>query len=516
MQIFTKIWNLSRPQLVLSFYGDYTDSKVIREKIRRLIWKASESTKTWVITDGTKRGISGIASGAVKDFIQAYGEGQVEAIGIVPWKFISDNKIFIPDDYSGFSSVIFSSTAADDNKHFVLDPNLTQYIFVDTAKQLIPHYEYNFRASIELILKKWKLIPDDSPQILAEAPIQLCAFLSGGDESTLKAIYGTMQNTIPVVLLKETGRLADIITQCIEDTELGSKATYKKSISEGSTGTETFQLSPGNIKQTMEYYWDHITHPELSVLMIQEILEKTYLFSICEAEGEDEHGELDYHLLSLIMNPSIKENEKPDELNETLLSIAIALNRSDIARDKVFMEGVKWDNSKLVKHMNALLLSNKVQFICVFIEKGFLLSNYLTAERLQLLYTQSIHSDHPGETLINVIRAFVKIPDQISLYLIGRALRELVGRQYCPTYMAPHFFLITTGAPKAQIFENPATDLFIWALLTERATLADYFWTQVQDPLPAALFAALLLRRLAMNATSLVTREGMFQFSRYN
>lgn len=43
--------------------------------------------------------------------------------------------------------------------------------------------------------------------------------------------------------------------------------------------------------------------------------------------------------------------------------------------------------------MNALLLSNKVQFICVFIEKGFLLSNYLTAERLQLLYTQSIHSD---------------------------------------------------------------------------------------------------------------------------
>ncbi|CAH8467321.1 unnamed protein product [Schistosoma margrebowiei] len=514
MRIFTKVWNLSRPQLVLSFYGDHTDSKVIREKIRRLIWKASESTKTWVITDGTKRGISGIASGAVKDFIQAYGEGQVEAIGIVPWKFISDNKIFIPDDYSGFSSAIFSSTASDDNTHFVLDPNLTQYIFVDTAKQLIPHYEYNFRASIELILKKWKLIPDDSPQILAEAPIQLCAFLSGGDESTLKAIYGTMQNTIPVVLLKETGRLADIIIQCIEDTELGSKATYKKSISEGSTGTETFQLSPGNIKQTMEYYWDHITHPELSVLMIQEILEKTYLFSICEAEGEDEHGELDYHLLSLIMNPSIKENEKPDELNETLLSIAIALNRSDIARDKVFMEGVKWDNSKLVKHMNALLLSNKVQFICVFIEKGFLLSNYLTAERLQLLYTQSIHSDHPGETLINVIRAFVKIPDQISLYLIGRALRELVGRQYCPTYMAPHFFLITTGAPKAQIFENPATDLFIWALLTERATLADYFWTQVQDPLPAALFAALLLRRLAMNATSLVTREGMFQYSR--
>ncbi|TNN11803.1 Transient receptor potential cation channel subfamily M member 2, partial [Schistosoma japonicum] len=412
MTIFTKIWKLSRPQLILCFYGDYTDSAAIREKIRRLIWKVSESTKTWVITDGVKSGLSVVASGAVKDFIQAYGEGQVEAIGIVPWKFIADNCVFVPSDYS------------------------------------------------------------------------------------------------------ETGKLADIIIQCIEDTELGSKATYKRSISEGLIGTETFQLSPANIKQSMEYYWEQITHPELSVLMVQEILEKTYLFSICEAEGDDEHGELDYHLLSLIMNPSIKGNEKPDELNETLLSIAIALNRSDIARDKVFIEGVKWDDSKLVKHMNALLLSNKVQLIRVFIEKGFLLSNYLTAEILQLLYTQSIHTEHPGETLINVIRAFVKIPNHISLYLIGRALRELIGRQFDPTYIAPQFFLISTGAPKTQIFENPATDLFIWALLTERSELADYFWTQVQDPLPAALFAALLLRRLAMNATSLVTREAMFEYSR--
>lgn len=52
-------------------------------------------------------------------------------------------------------------------------------------------------------------------------------------------------------------------------------------------------------------------------------------------------------LLNIIYVLAIKENEKPDELNETLLSIAIALNRSDIARDKVFMEGVKWDVSKI-------------------------------------------------------------------------------------------------------------------------------------------------------------------------
>ncbi|CAH8453372.1 unnamed protein product [Heterobilharzia americana] len=214
------------------------------------------------------------------------------------------------------------------------------------------------------------------------------------------------------------------------------------------------------------------------------------------------------------MNPAIMENYKPDELNETLLSIAIAMNRSDIARDKVFIEGAKWDDSKLGKHMNALLLTNKVQLIGVFIEKGFSLTNYLTIEILQLLYTQSIHTENPGETLINVIRGFVKIPEKISLYLIGRALRELIGRQFDPTYMAPHFFVITSAAPKAQIFENPATDLFIWALLTERAELADYFWTQVQDPLPAALFGALILRRLAMNATSLVTREAMFEYSR--
>ncbi|CAH8453388.1 unnamed protein product [Heterobilharzia americana] len=169
-----------------------------------------------------------------------------------------------------FSSIILFG-CKETNNHFLLDSNLTQYIFVDTAKQPTQHYEYNYRTKIELALKKWQVSLDDSMQIIADAPIQICAFLSGGDESTLKAIYGTMQNTVPVVLLQDTGKLADIIIQCIEDTELGSKATYKKAISEGSSATEAFQLSPANIKQTMEYYWDQVKHPELSVLMVQEI-----------------------------------------------------------------------------------------------------------------------------------------------------------------------------------------------------------------------------------------------------
>nr|CAH8830372.1 unnamed protein product [Trichobilharzia regenti] len=514
INLFTKVWKLPRPQLILSFYGDYADAAHTRERIRRLIWKVSESTKTWVITDGMKSNLSVIASGAVRDYIQAYGEGQVECLGIVPWKFISDNKVFTTNSYSGCFPASFSSDATESKSHFILDPNPTHYIFVDTAKQATTHYEYNYRSKIELALKRWQVQSQDPEQILAEAPIQICAFLAGGDESTLKAVYGSMQNRIPIVLLRGTGKLADIITQCMEDTELGSKATYKKAISEGAKGIEGFQLSPANIRQTLEYYWDKVAHPELSVLMMQEILNKPFLFSVCETDHDDEAGELDYHLLSLLMNPAIMENYKADELNETLLSIAIAMNRGDIARDKVFIEGAKWDDAKLVKHMNALLLTNKVQLIRVFIEKGFSLSNYLNTDNLQLLYTKSVHSEHPGETLINVIRAFAKIPDKITLYLIGRALRELIGRQFSPTYMSPNFLLVTSAVPEAQLFENPATDLFIWSLLTERSELADYFWTLVQDPLPASLFAALILRRLAMNATSLVTREAMFQYSR--
>ncbi|VDQ07098.1 unnamed protein product [Trichobilharzia regenti] len=115
---------------------------------------------------------------------------------------------------------------------------------------------------------------------------------------------------------------------------------------------------------------------------------------------------------------------------------------------------------------------------------------------------------------MNSVLLQIEIPDKITLYLIGRALRELIGRQFSPTYMSPNFLLVTSAVPEAQLFENPATDLFIWSLLTERSELADYFWTLVQDPLPASLFAALILRRLAMNATSLVTREAMFQYSR--
>lgn len=55
--------------------------------------------------------------------------------------------------------------------------------------------------------------------------------------------------------------------------------------------------------------------------------------------------------------------------------------------------------------------------------------------------------------------------------------------------------------------------MFIWALLTERTEMSEYFWTQVEDPIPAALFAALLLRRLSLSTNSLVTRDEMLEYA---
>ncbi|OON14353.1 hypothetical protein X801_09856, partial [Opisthorchis viverrini] len=83
---FESVWSLQRPQLVLTFYGDEVSSSTVRESLRKLVWKASDSTLTWILTDGLQHGISPTVSEATKHYIEAYGLGLVESIGIVPWR----------------------------------------------------------------------------------------------------------------------------------------------------------------------------------------------------------------------------------------------------------------------------------------------------------------------------------------------------------------------------------------------------------------------------------------------
>ncbi|KAG5447154.1 Transient receptor putative cation channel sub M member 2 [Clonorchis sinensis] len=506
---FESVWSLQRPQLVLTFYGDEASSSTVKESLRKLVWKASDSTLTWILTDGLQRGISPTVSEATKHYIEAYGLGLVESIGIVPWRRVCCISNMSPDTYMGNPTAKYEMVEEDSVLHENLDANMTAYFFVDTEDRPARESTFMFRSKMETALRNWAVTESlGESQQLAQSKIQMCGILSGGDEGTLKSIHTSLSSGTPFVVLKETGGLASILCECIEDTEIGERNIRKKALTEGSRESAVFQLSPANIRETVMSHWEEVAQPDLVVLLIQDILDKREMICVCDLEEED----LDYHVLLLLIRPATEGVEVTAENNIAKLEIAIALNRSDVARERVFLDGMKWDNERLGAYMSSFLLRDNVPFMKLFLEKGFDLKSYLTRGRLEMLYTLSLVRAKQKKPLLNVIRRFMRTPTRVTLFVVGRILTLLMGNRYYPVYMGLDF-LENDEKAKAKILSCPATHLFIWALLTERKESAELFWTQLEEPLGAALMAAALLRHYCHYADSTVNRDELEELS---
>ncbi|TGZ61571.1 hypothetical protein CRM22_007924 [Opisthorchis felineus] len=506
---FESVWSLHRPQLVLTFYGDDVSSSIVKESLRKLVWKASDSTLTWILTDGLQRGISPTVSEATKHYIEAYGLGLVESIGIVPWRRVCSISNMSPDTYMGNPTAKCEMVDEDSVLHENLDANMTAYFFVDTEDRPAKEATFLFRSKMETALRNWAITESlGESQQLAQSKIQMCGILSGGDEGTLKSIHASLGSGTPFVVLKETGGLAGIISECIEDMEIGERNVRKKALTEGSRESAAFQLSPANIRETVMSHWDEVAKPDLVVLLIQDILDKREMICVCDLEEED----LDYHVLLLLIRPATEGIEMTAENNIAKLEIAIALNRSDVARERVFLDGMKWDNERLGAYMSSFLLRDNVPFMKLFLEKGFDLKSYLTRGRLEMLYTLSLARAKQKKPLLNAIRRFMRTPTRVTLFIVGRLLTLLMGNRYYPIYMGADF-LENDEKARARTLSCPATHLFIWALLTERKETAELFWTQLEEPLGAALMAAALLRHYCHYADSTVNRDELEELS---
>ncbi|VDP68349.1 unnamed protein product [Echinostoma caproni] len=460
MTLCGTVWAMPRPQLILSFYGDEILSTASKENLRKLIWKSSDSTLTWILTDGLQRGISPVVSSAIKEYIEAYGSGLVEALGIVPWRKIYGASELASESFVGRYPAPYTNTNDQIGAHEPLDDNITHYLFVDTKSKSSTERTLLFRTKFEKFLREMtNEVDEERRHGFSQTKLQMCGILSGGDEATLTAIHSSVQDGMPFVLIKNTGGLADILVDCINDTEVGERNRRKKAVTEGSQESEMFRLSPANIHQTVVSYWEILERPEVVILMIQDLLDNLEMLCVCDAEED----ELDYLVLLLLIGPVQDSLEESGEINYSKLEITVALNRSDVAREKVFLSGLKYNSSK--------------------------------------------------KALQNVIKRFMKLPEKISLLLIGKVLTLLLGSHFYPIYLDPQFTRAAEEDEDQPLPLCPATHLFIWALLTERKDSAEFLWTQLQEPLGAALMAALLLRRFAHHAESLVTKDELLEYA---
>ncbi|KAK4470843.1 hypothetical protein MN116_006359 [Schistosoma mekongi] len=313
------------------------------------------------------------------------------------------------------------------------------------------------------------------------ARVPICGIVGGGNNATLDQIYASVTlNRCPMVLVRGTGGIADILSNVLdfisfksslEETITDQEIDYKiasiiqevhenaqhnkkhirslkksdKSIkySENKSINITINLpindsiKPSTNTDQVIDTMINIKEYEMQILRLKELADDyAHLFSIFEYDDID----LDGYMISALLSSAGIDRPK-NELNLDQLEITIRLNRADIARTKIFLEGKRWKKGDLNEFMFNVILNEQTDFVRLILENGFNLDDFLTVHTLERLYTECLKkTDYKSRLLQQLWRSSrIYKMEWVMLRDIGRLIKNLLGDFYHPFYLSKRF-----------------------------------------------------------------------------
>ncbi|XP_061263343.1 transient receptor potential cation channel subfamily M member 5 isoform X2 [Bos javanicus] len=249
--------------------------------------------------------------------------------------------------------------------------------------------------------------------------------------------------------------------------------------------------------------------------LLQTIMSHRHLLTVHDFEQEGSE-ELDTVILkALVKACKSHSQEAQDYLDE--LKLAVAWDRVDIAKSEIFNGDVEWKSRDLEEVMMDALVSNKPEFVRLFVDNGADVADFLTYGRLQQLY----RSVAPKSLLFDLLqrkheegrltlaglgaqqaREPPAGPPAFSLHEVSRVLKDFLHDACRGLYQAERGLARRPSGQKGlldlnQRSEDPWRDLFLWAVLQNRHEMATYFWAMGQEGVAAALAACKILKEMS-------------------
>eukprot|EP00058_Branchiostoma_floridae_P006760 XP_002592248.1 hypothetical protein BRAFLDRAFT_70987 [Branchiostoma floridae] len=439
-ELMTDHWHLKKPSLIVSVAGG-AKKFFLKDRLKnvftRSLMKASQST------GGMDSGIMKCVGEAVRDQVSNFATSPV-AIGIATWGSV--------DNRPSLQKLEFKKNTAP------LDLNHTHFILVDDGTvQEFSEADIELRTRLEEYISSTMTLGD-----MKDVGVPVVVLAVEGGPHTLKNVSEAVAREIPVVAAEGSGRAADIIAYAYK---------RRKRIRE-----------KGKISRDL---WDRISKAfdvlidvETYANMILKIVKKCSFVSLFKLEEGDELDMDDALLRGLL------KAEKSDPENQ--LQLALAWNRSDVARQEIFTprRRPKW----------------------LTIEKGGAdgvarLLRRLVRREKQKKKWELLGDRDRGDNL---------------LHMVARVIcHKLLGQQMETMYKGKRFLVSLTGSVRYRFlsdtstqsdngnkvdFPSPETDLFLWAVLTNRRDMARLFWRMGSDHVAAALSASKMMMSLASEA----------------
>ncbi|XP_010633960.1 transient receptor potential cation channel subfamily M member 5 [Fukomys damarensis] len=500
-------WHLPAPNLVVSLVGEerpFPMKAWLRDILRKGLVKAAQSTGAWILTSALRVGLARHVGQAVRDHSLASTSTKIcmVAIGIASLGHIlhrrllddaqEDTPIHYPEDDGGSQGPLGP-----------LDSNLSHFILVEPGTPGTRDELAELRLRLEEHISQQRTGYGGTGSI--EIPV-LC-LLVNGDPSTLERMSKAVEQAAPWLILAGSGGIADVLAALVNQPHLLVPQVAEKQLREKFPGEH--------------FSWEAVMH---WTKLLQHITSHPHLLTVYDFEQEASEDLDTVILKALVKACKSHSQEAQDYLDE--LKLAVAWNRVDIAKSEIFNGDVEWKSCDLEEVMMDALVSNKPEFVRLFVDNGADVADFLTYGRLQQLY----RTVAPKSLLFRLLQrkheegrlALAGLSAQhsrepptgspaFSLHEVSRVLKDFLQDACRGLYQdgwAASRRTVERGPTKrpmgqkwlldlSQKSKDPWRDLFLWAVLQNRHEMATYFWAMGQEGVAAALAACKILKEMS-------------------
>ncbi|XP_051917226.1 transient receptor potential cation channel subfamily M member 1-like isoform X3 [Hippocampus zosterae] len=471
LHLMVKEWQLELPTLLISVHGGLQNFDLqpkLKQVFGKGLIKAAVTTGAWIFTGGVNTGVIRHVGDALKDH-SSKSRGKVCAIGIAPWGILENKEDLIGKDVTR----PYQTMANPLSKLAVLNNSHSHFILTDNGTC----GKYGSEVKLRRLLEKHISLQKINTRLGQGVPL-VCLIVEGGPNVISIALESLRDEPpIPVVVCDGSGRASDIISFAHKFSEDGGLVNDDVRDQLLVTIQKTFNYSKSQSQQIL--------------LMVMECMKKRELITVFRM-GSEGQQDIEMAILTALLKGT--NASAADQL-----SLALAWNRVDIARNHIFVYGhnlppagaiastttalalsqekqkspvsaprnknrgkkgkgkgkakpeppeetdprklelIRWVNSLEQAMMDALVL-DRVDFVKLLLENGVNIHHFLTIPRLEELYNTKLG---PANTLHAVVRDVKKgnlPPDyQITLIDIGLVLEYLMGGAYRSNYTRKAF-----------------------------------------------------------------------------
>ncbi|XP_013369803.1 PREDICTED: transient receptor potential cation channel subfamily M member 5 isoform X2 [Chinchilla lanigera] len=500
-------WHLPAPNLVVSLVGEerpFPMKAWLRDILRKGLVKAAQSTGAWILTSALRAGLARHVGQAVRDHSLASTSTKVRvvAIGIASLGRILHHRLL--DDAQEDTPIHYPAhDGGSQGPLCTLDSNLSHFILVEPGTPGKGDELAELRLRLEQHISQQRTGYGGTSSI--EIPV-LCLLING-DPSTLERMSRAVEQAAPWLILAGSGGIADVLAALVNQPHLLVPQVAEKQLREKFPGEH--------------FSWEAIMH---WTKLLQHITSHPHLLTVYDFEQEASEDLDTVILKALVKACKSHSQEAQDYLDE--LKLAVAWDHVDIAKSEIFSGDVEWKSCDLEEVMMDALVSNKPEFVRLFVDNGADMADFLTYGRLQQLY----RTVAPKSLLFRLLQrkleegrlALAGLGAQqsrelptgspaFSLHEVSRVLKDFLQDACRGLYQdgwAANRRTVERGPVKrpmgqkwlldlSQKSKDPWRDLFLWAVLQNRHEMATYFWAMGQEGVAAALAACKIVKEMS-------------------